>query len=369
MRIESYKVRVVHPEGLGFRIGTHLWVDQMMVLLSLRTDEGVTGTAGTTTYGPGYSVAQALHEVVAPMLLGGDPFERERYWQDLFRRTKLYLSPQAIAVADCALWDIAGQILGLPVHRLLGTYRTSLRAYASTLTYPDIPTFLTNVEQFLDNGFKAIKLHVFGDADKDIELCTAVRKLAGAGVALMIDASGHYDMTDALRVGRALEDLGYEWLEMPIEDPFIESYATLARHLDIAITTGELTANTFPEAASAIARGAWDIIRIDAGNSGGITGARKTVALAEAFGLRCELHSWGFVVNQLSNLHVMCASSNSRYFEMPAPIGLFDFGLEGIPLNPDGSVTIPDRPGLGQVFDDDAIEKATTLMLTGRLEP
>lgn len=363
MKIESFDVRVVHPEGLGFQIGTHLWVDQMMVLLRVRTDDGAEGVAGTTTYGPGKSVAYALSEIVGPSLVGQDPFERERLWQDWFRLAKLYLAPQAIAVADCALWDLAGKILSTPVHRLLGTMRTSLTAYASTLTYPDVGQFVDAVGPFLDAGFRAIKLHIYGDAKRDIELCTRMRELAGDDVALMVDAAGHYDLTDALRVGRVLEELGYEWFEMPIEDPFVEGYAALARDLDIPVTTGEVTMTTFHDAATALARGAWDIVRIDTGNSGGITGARKAAALAEGFARRCELHSWGFVVNQLSNLHVMCAVSNCRYFEMPAPVGLFDFGLQGLPLEADGTVRVPDAPGLGQVFDDEAIAAATILTL------
>ncbi len=361
--IDWFDVRVVHPEGLGFQIGQHLWVDQSMILFRIRTTDGNEGVAGTTTYGPGRSVAYALLDVVGPILIGVDPFEREMLWQQFFRLSKLYLPPQASAVADCALWDLAGKQFGVPVHRLLGTAKTSLPAYASSLTYPDVPGFLEAVSSFVDQGFRAVKLHVFGVPDRDIDLCRQVRRLVGPDIALMVDAAGHYDLTGALRVGRALEDLGYEWFEMPIEDPFGEGYVDLARRLDIPITTGEVTVTTFQDTAVALARGQWDIARIDTGNSGGITGGVKTAALAEGLGRRCELHSWGFVVNQLSNLQVMCAVSNCTYFEMPAPVGIFDYGLEGIPLRPDGTVTVPDGPGLGQVFDEEAIERATVLTL------
>ncbi|TAK36342.1 MAG: mandelate racemase/muconate lactonizing enzyme family protein [Chloroflexota bacterium] len=359
MKIEDFQVRVVHPEGMGFQIGKHLWVDQCMVLLTIRTDDGAEGIAGCTTYGPGMSVAYALKDIVGPSLLERDPFEREALWQSWFRLMKLYLSPQAIAVADLALWDLAGKVLGQPVHRLLGTYRTTLTAYGSTLTYPEIPEFVEKVAGFVDQGFQAIKLHTYGVPDKDIELCRQVRAAVGDNIALMIDAAGHYEIADALRVGRALEELNYEWMEMPIEDPFMGGYVDLARDLDISVTTGEVTQSTLTEAASALARGAWDIVRVDVCNSGGITGARKTAALAEAYGRRCELHSWGFVITQLANFQAMCAVPNCRYFEMPVPVGIFDYGMEGLKLNSDGTVTIPDRPGLGQVFDMEAMEAAT----------
>src|SRR3990170_3100665 len=152
--IDSFDVRVVHPEGLGFRIGRHLWVDQMMILFRIRTADGNEGVAGTTTYGPGRSVAYALSDIVGPGLIGADPTERERIWQQFFRLSKLYLPPQASAVADCALWDLAGKQFGVPVHRLLGTAKTSLPAYASSLTYPDLAGFLEAVSGFVEQGFR-----------------------------------------------------------------------------------------------------------------------------------------------------------------------------------------------------------------------
>src|SRR5205807_8451264 len=145
-----------------------------------------------------------------PLLVGEDPLYRERIWQRLNEVSIIVLPPHAIAVLDCALWDLAGKAVGLPVYKLMGAQRDAVDAYASTLTYDSVASFQREVELAIERGFKAVKLHVWGDVDRDIELCTAVRAQVGPKVALMVDAVGSYSLSDAMKVGRALEGLGFE---------------------------------------------------------------------------------------------------------------------------------------------------------------
>ena len=162
-------------------------------------------------------------------------------------------------------------------------------------------------------------------------------------------------------MGRKLEELGYEWFEMPIRDQFIQGYEILAATLDIPVTSGEVNTYTFQESGNYIVRRAWDILRVDAGISGGITGTRKTAALAEAFGMRCEIHSFGYALAQVANLQVMCAVKNCRYFEYPMPLNGYDQGmLDCLTLNADGEVEVPQKPGLGLEVDWERMEAMTT---------
>src|SRR5204863_77584 len=125
----------------------------------------------------------------------------------------------------------------------------------------------------------------------------------------------------ARAVAAALDELGYEWFEMPLRDQHIQAYKALADALDIAVTSGEVHTRTYQEAANYLTCGAWDMVRIDAVISGGITATKKTAALAEALGVRCEIHSFGYTLTQAANLQVMGAVSNCRYFEYPMPMG------------------------------------------------
>jgi L-alanine-DL-glutamate epimerase-like enolase superfamily enzyme len=350
--------------GHSFNIGPDLPLNLGNVIVRITTDDGLEGLAGTTTYSPPRSVAYAVADTVRPILMGRDALEREAIWQRLYDVGLLMASPQAIAVVDCALWDLAGKAAELPIYKLMGAYRTRLPAYASTLTYGSIDEFRREVQKMLDEGFRAVKFHTWGEVNRDIELCRAMRQLAGDDIALMVDAAGAYDRAGAIKVGRAIQDLGYEWLEMPIRDQDVEGYAALAAELDILVTSGEMHTYGFQDAGNYIMRRAWDILRIDACNSFGITATKKTCALAEAFNLRCEIHSWGFTLNQAANLQVMGAVRNCRYFEMPVPTGIFDFGMKDvIEIDSEGMVTVPDKPGIGVEVDWERMESATVLAL------
>lgn len=362
VRITDVSVQVVES-GLNMIIAERLILNLGNVVVRIRTDEGQEGVAGSTTYLGARAVAATVAEL-RPLLIGEDPFYRERIWQRLTEVSTIVLPPHSIAVLDCALWDLAGKAAGLPVYKLLGAQRDSVPAYASSQTYATVADFQRQVESWLEHGFRAVKLHVWGDPDRDVELCAAVRSQVGPRIPLMMDAVGSYNLTDAVRVGRRLEELGYEWFEMPLRDQHIEAYRRLAATLDIPITSGEVHTYTFQEAPNYLTTGAWDIARVDAGISGGITGTRKTAALAEALGMRCEIHSFGYTLAQAANLQVMGAIANCRFFEYPMPLGAYGAGmLDEIELGADGTVPVPQKPGLGVEVDWERMKALTVARL------
>src|SRR5260370_36836052 len=98
--------------------------------------------------------------------------------------------PHSSAVLGCALWGRRGRAAGLPVYKLLGAQRDRVTAYASSLTYSTLADFQREIDAYLKSGFRAVKLHVWGDPDRDIELCTALRRQVGPALPLMVDAVG-----------------------------------------------------------------------------------------------------------------------------------------------------------------------------------
>ncbi len=357
MKITDISVQVIDA-GKTMIFADRLIMNLANVVVRVKTDEGLEGVAGASTYLGATGVAAAVAEM-KPLLIGEDPLYREKIWQRLNEVSILMVPPHSIAVLDCALWDLAGRAAGLPVYKLLGAQRDRVTAYASSLTYSTLADFQREIDAYLKSGFRAVKLHVWGDPDRDIELCTAIRKQVGPAIPLMVDAVGSYSLNDALRVGRKLEELGFEWFEMPLRDSHIAAYKTLADALDIAVTSGEDT-RTYQEAANYLTTGAWDILRIDALISGGITATKKAASLAEALGLRCEIHSFGYTLNQAANLQVIGSIANSRYFECPMPLGEYGAGmLDVINLEPDGTVCVPNKPGLGVEVDWEKMDALT----------
>ncbi len=123
-----------------------------------------------------------------------------------------------LGLVDIALWDLAGRLYGVPVWELMGGYRTELPAYASTTTFADVGEFLEVADQSLALGYRAIKLHAWGDAREDAALCIALREHVGPDIDLMYDGSAGFDLPDAVFLGHALADAGYLWYEEPMRE-------------------------------------------------------------------------------------------------------------------------------------------------------
>jgi L-alanine-DL-glutamate epimerase-like enolase superfamily enzyme len=354
LKIADVDVAVIES-GPHSVMGESLILKPACVIVRLTTDDGLVGIGGATANLGGRGIGLATLELTQ-IVIGADAIYRESIWQKLLAANIVVFPPQALAAIDCALWDLFGKRTGMPVYQLLGAYRDRVPTYASTLTYGSIDEFIQVVDDCRARGLRFIKLHGWGDPDRDIALCQAVRKHVGAGFGLMFDAVGSYDPQQALRMGRALEDLQFEWFEMPIRDQSIIGYQQLARSLDIAVASGEVHTYSFQETANYLTARAWDIARIDAAISGGITGARKAAALAEGFGVRCELHAFGHALAQAANLQVIGAIANCSYFEAPLPLDAYNTGMvDVVEIDDNGIARIPSKPGLGLEADWDAI--------------
>ena len=144
-----------------------------------------------------------VDRVLRQELVGERADRREWLWHRLWELDRTEEFPiWLFGVVDVALWDLEGRVLGVPVHRLLGTYRESIPAYASTVTFSTAEEYLDVADQCLELGFPAIKLHAWGDARADAELCQRLRAHVGADVDLMYDGSAGFDLPSAVYLGR-----------------------------------------------------------------------------------------------------------------------------------------------------------------------
>jgi L-alanine-DL-glutamate epimerase-like enolase superfamily enzyme len=354
MNVADLCVQIFIPPGSAKRMtGYAAPLQQAGVLTRMITDEGLEGIS--LTWVPRHPPRVLAEAVLAlkPLVIGEHPLDIERIWQRNFAATRQTLTLMAPGAIDWSLWDLAGKIAGLPLYRLLGGYRDRLPAYASTYVYGTVEEYVQAVLGFKAHGFRAIKLHPWGDPSRDIELCRAVRDAVGPGYPLMLDCVGCYDRAAALRVGRVLDELAFHWYEEPLPDDDLEGYVELCRALDTPVAGVDAMRFTLGIYAQYIAHSAFDIVRADAARHG-ITMARKVAILAESFGLKFEPHGYALALGQAANLHLSASLSNSEFFEMPVPAGIMDAGMaETIRLEPDGCVAVPQKPGLGLEIDWD----------------
>ncbi len=335
-----------------------------LALLTIATDQGIEGHAflGSAMRGADND-ATSLVRYLKPVVMGENPLDRERLYKTLMRHTR-NTTLRAIGAVDIALWDIAGKAAGLPIHRLLGTYRESVPAYASSTVMTEVAAYAEEAAGFKAAGWSAYKIHPPTRWREDIEVCRAVREAVGDDYTVMLDPTWSYRYEEAVRVGRAIEELGFYWYEDPLADDDIYNYVKLKQTLDIPIMATEYSPGGFTAYAPWITERATDFLRGDVAVKGGITALIKTAHLAEAFHMNYEIHHGGNSLNNVANLHVIMAIENCEFFEVLLPDAAQKYGLvEDIAVDGDGLVHAPTGPGLGAEIDFELIEAKKVAVL------
>jgi L-alanine-DL-glutamate epimerase-like enolase superfamily enzyme len=318
----------------------------------IRTADGHEGIGFSYSKRAGGPAQFAHAREVAPDLIGEDPNDIQRLWTKLVWAGasvgRSGASTQAIAALDVALWDLKAKRAGLPLAKLLGAHRDSVRCYDTSggFLHEPIEQILDNATRSLGAGIGGIKIKVgHPSAATDLSRVRAVREHIGDEVPLMVDANQQWDRPTAQRIGRALEEFGLVWIEEPLDAYDAEGHAALARSLDTAIASGEMLTSV-AEHRELIRQGAVDIIQPDAPRIGGITQFLRLAALAEHANLTMAPH---FAME--IHAHLAAAYPHEpwiEHFDWLHP--LFDERLE----ISDGRIHLSARPGLGVTISDQA---------------
>jgi mandelate racemase len=326
-----------------------------LLLLDLHTEEGVTGRAylfGYTARGSA-RMAALLHDILA-MTRGErvapvDLFAKATKGLTLMGHQGL--AAMAVSGFDVACWDALAQAAGVPLVTLLGGRPRPILAYNSNGLGLIAPGEAAEQAQALlaEGGFEAVKIRL-GRATlaEDLAALRAVRKAVGENVLLPCDFNQGLSVAEAVRRGRALDGEGVHWIEEPIVYDDLEGCAKIAREVATPIQIGE---NFYgPRAmAEAIAARAADYMMPDLERIGGVTGWLRAAALAEAANIELSSHIFPEV-----SCHLMAVTPTRHlleYVDWAAPV-LAD------PLRvTNGQVEIPDAPGTGIAWNEDAVAK------------
>ncbi len=329
--------------------------DWPMILIDLETEEGVTGRA----YLEPYSV-KALKYLVAALNdfsaeLAGRPVAPVDLYEAA-RRSLHFVGYEGLAMIavsglDMAAWDALARAAGQPLCVLLGGSVGPVKAYNSNGLWLHAPDKVADeaIELREEGGFKGLKLRLGRDrlAD-DISTIEAVRAAVGEDMALMIDFNQGLDMAEALRRCRAIDDMGLAWLEEPVVYTNLDGYARLAADLKTPIQSGE---NFYgpSEVHKALQLKACDLIMPDFMRIGGVTGWMRAAAIAGAAGIPVSTHLYPEVA-----AHVMRVTETAHWLEWQ---DWADPVLQRPYTVADGAIEIPDAPGLGLDWDEDAVAR------------
>ncbi|GAB6983896.1 mandelate racemase/muconate lactonizing enzyme family protein [Nocardioides pyridinolyticus] len=369
MKIESVKA---YPVGLpleeNLRWGAMSVSTKGGIIVEVTTSDGLLGI-GEAGFSAEYfpTVGPLVNGQLGPMITGRDPRDLAALWHDMMRATHMWgrrgVETYALSGIDMALWDLLGKITEQPVHRLLGTYKPSARAYYA----PSLKGLEKSVADAVAGaraGYTAIKLRVDGDIDAAVELVGSVRDAVGPDVDLMVDANMAYDRRGALALARELQQLRVSWLEEPIMSrslsQYVASHAWLANRVDIPLAGGEslLTRYEYVDLMSELP---FDVIQPDAASVGGISELKRIADMASSWNLQCVPHigcSSGTGIGLAAGLQVILSCENTPLVEVDAYGGL---GWEGFLENPlvvqNGELWATDAVGIGVTIADGASER------------
>jgi L-alanine-DL-glutamate epimerase-like enolase superfamily enzyme len=346
-----YRIALEAPVQMA---GKPLLADFDMVVVEIGDADGATGWGYTALHsGHGAAVAALAAGPFAELLDGEDARHIEALWHRLWKSA--YYSGRggsagfALAAIDTALWDLRAKSLGEPLWRLLGGFSARVPAYAGNIDlHLPLEALLDNASRTLESGHRALKMRLGKPTlAEDVARVTAMRKLVGAEVPLMVDANESFRVDQAVRACHALRDLDLGWIEEPITPDNFAGYAHVRAAGGIPVAAGE-NLHTLPEFAQLITAGGVDFPEPDLTVCGGITPWLKIAHLAEAHGLPVTSHG----AHEM-HVHLLAAVPNAAYLEVHA-VGLDRFIAEPLVIT-DGHATAPDRPGHGIELDRDAL--------------
>ena len=357
--IESILVQIPFENwGPKWETAGKQWSTLDILFVRVDTDDGVSGWGEAFGHSVCLGTKATLDTMVAPIFIGRDPSDIGGLMHDASQKTHIFGRNGSVQYAlsgiDIALWDIAGKRAGLPLHQLLGgARRTELDAYASLLRYTDPPVVARNAAAAAERGYRSVKLH-------EIELApvAAARDAVGAGIPLMLDTNCPWTVDRAIEMARALREQDLYWLEEPVWPPEDHDGLARVRREGIRIAAGENAGGIF-DFRHQFEVGALDIAQPSVTKIGGVTGMRKVIALAEAFGVRVVPHCAYFGPGYLASLHIAATLPEAPPFER------LWLDLEASPLSPwteapNGKAAIPQGPGLGCEPDLKLIERYRT---------
>jgi L-alanine-DL-glutamate epimerase-like enolase superfamily enzyme len=350
VRVETRPMVVALPKPIGSALGEIR--DFGCICVFVHRDDGVVGENLVFTLNNRRTkVLRAMVDDLGELLIGRDggliADFGARAWRDINFLGHKGVPVVGISALDGALWDAYGKSIGQPLFRILGGARTEIPAYHSGglwLSYSEAE-LVEEAERFIAQGFRAMKMRVGAtDPDGDIARVGLVRRTVGPGIRLMVDANQGLSESDAIRLGRRLEEFHLTWFEEPLPAWDLEGVARVAAALDTPIASGETEYTRYGFRQMLTLRSA-DILMPDLQRVGGVSEFMRVSHMAESYDVPVSSHLF-----PETSLSLLGALSNANFLEyMPWFSQLY---CEAIEFR-DGNAVMPERPGWGFTFDMD----------------
>lgn len=369
--IRTYRLQHKLDEPFGFS----QWHYDVRNALLVEVVDSSGASGWGECYGPSEVTQCGINSFYAPLLVGWDPLRNEAAWQHCWRASLDFarkgVMMGAMSGLDMAMLDLKGKLLGASVSELMGgRVRDKVDCYATGMYFAKIEEdalldkILKEAAVYVDQGFGALKIKVGKNLPFDKTLVKEMRRNF-ADTALMADSNHAYDLSEAIEVGRVIDENNYSWFEEPLSPNHAGMFRQLADKLDVPLATGECeqTRWGFQELLS---KGGVTIAQPDLAYCGGPTEAMKIRTVASSMGINLVPHAWGTMLNLASATHLLASTYvEPGRAEVAEP--LLEVDRTENPLRDtlysttleikNGRATVPTGPGLGVEVDVPAMKK------------
>lgn len=365
--IQAFPISFPVPEDKSVTLGIGRSVKRDAVLVRVETDEGLTGW-GEAHHGrcPG-AVARLIDTTLRELVVGKDAMDVSGVWAHVY---KMQIGSHGMGAAaalalsglDLALWDIRCQVAGMPLHRMLGGKNVPIKAYAGgiSLGWQAPEALAAEASQYVEQGYRALKLRVGDTVQKDIARVRAVRAQLGDEIDILVDANTSYTLDEVRRAMPAFDELQVGWLEEPFPAHDLGLYKRAAKLGRTPLAAGENHYTRY-EFEPLICSESIGFIQPDLSKSGGITESLKIAALASARRLTVNPHTSATAINMATSISFLCGVDNPGYFE--ADLTAFnpfrDELADRLPytLDENGCVSAVEGIGIGLQIDEQFVAR------------
>ena len=343
------------------------------VLVRVHTDEGVAGLGEASHSGNDVLVIAVLRQM-GERLRGQDPRNIEALWHRMDRNNAGRVYQTALSAVEQALWDILGQLLGVPIRVLFGgARRDRLRLYANINRHVRERSprgFARAAAQAVSEGFTAVKLAPFDELrDPDhvrtgpraawrcgLERVRAVREAIGAEIELAVDCHGRMEISEALVVARELEDCDLFWYEEPVPHTFPDALARITARVPMPTASGE-SVYAIEGFRPFLTAPVVDVLMPDVKHDGGLMETKRIAGAARMSQLLVAPHNPAGPVSTAATAQVISTVAN--FFILEYAWGEADWRADLLAPPErieEGYLILPDGPGLGHRLNMDVVE-------------
>lgn len=326
-------------------------VDQVRnAFVEIMLDNGTSGlgSGNPSEYVVGESFSQcleALQEKNLAFLVGRDIRELNQLTFEVWQ--KFPKNPSARAALDIALYDTFTKYLGVPLVRFLGQKIKALPT-SNTIGIKNSDETLREAQDFIQRGFKILKVKLGKNLEEDIERLIKLRERFGKKVVIRIDANQGYSTQQTIDFYNRTKELDIELIEQPLPAKSVLEMKSLPDEIKTRIAADEslLTpADALKLVSPPFASG---IFNIKLMKCGGVSQALKIADIAQQANV--DLF-WGCndesIVSITAALHAAFASKNTKYIDLDGSLDLANDVVTGGFVLQDGIMYCSDKPGLG----------------------